>query len=211
MKFQFSFVSTLIFFIICCSGCLPIMTSRTTHYNNIINDKIFKQNELIKVYPVYDLREMSNKNSPYQKMTRTYPKIAIKYLKQLNCPFELQDSLSSILSKDNIRFDQINNDWIEKGIDKEVSKVIIMVLNESKSSFTFGSKGIANLSLYLVDKNMENTIWVKEVEGKILLLGPVGFFLKRMAQQGAFEAALHNVFESLTEENNDFKNDLKTY
>jgi len=180
------------------------MTSRTTHYNNTINDKIFKQNEFIQVHPIYDLREFSNKNSPFQKMTRTYPKIATKYLKQLNCQFELQDSVTLILSKDDIRYDQINNDWIEKGLDINVSKAIIMVLNESKSSFTFGSKGIANLSLYLVDKNTENTIWVKEVEGKILLLGPVGVFFKGMAQQGAFEAALHNVLESLTVENEDY-------
>jgi hypothetical protein len=90
-----------------------------------------------------------------------------------------------------------SRDWVSTLGPLGSRWVLLLVLEDAASSFSFGSTGHAEMSGYLFDKNQRTIVWRNKELSRVGQGGLIGMAMKGMMERTAVETATNEMFRAL--------------
>ena len=90
-----------------------------------------------------------------------------------------------------------SRDWVSTLGPSGSRWILLLVLEDSSSSFSFGSTGNAEMSGYLFDKEQRTVVWRNKELSRVGQGGLIGMAMKGMMEHTAVRVATNEMFRAL--------------
>jgi len=153
-----------------------------------------RQIDRITVLPVVDHR--IDQSKPLNLDSWVLP-LTEQILKHKGYLYSVERDRSAVSDVSRDALESSPPDFIASVSPKGAKWVLLLALEDSTSKMTFGSTGNAEMSGYLFDTALGQTVWKNKEAAQVGHGGLVGMLVKGMMEQGAVETATALVLHTL--------------